>query len=111
MVASWRSLNWLSCPLSTHRTTPATTATARWRSSVLDTARPAVREQAARAHHQHRDEDGQGAERHHLGAEIARHVAEREAQEEAADERAGGALQAAEHRGGEAEHEHGIEVR
>src|SRR4051794_1786974 len=94
-----------------NRITPATVAMARWRTSVLDTARLRVREEAVRAHHQRQHEDHERAEGHDLGARVARDVAEREAEEEPAGERSRRALQAAEHGRGEPEDEHRVEVR
>src|SRR3954466_216841 len=70
IVASCRSSNWPSRPLTNHSTTPATTAIARWRGRLLDTALPLVREQPVRAHHQHRDEDHERAQRDRLGARV-----------------------------------------
>src|SRR4051794_19455447 len=87
IVASCRSLNWLRRPLATYRRTPATAAIARCRSKVcLNTARPRVREQPVRAHHERGHEDHQRAQRDHLGARVAGDVAEREPEDQAADE-------------------------
>jgi hypothetical protein len=58
--------------------------------------------------HQHDDEDAQGHQRGQvraLRAQVAARVAERDAEQEPADDRPGGAVEAADHRRGEAEHE------
>src|SRR3954453_8470548 len=110
IVASWRFAYGVTASESTASTTPATTAIARWRTSVSlhraptsDPPHPRLREQAVGPHHQHRDEDHERPERDHARTRVARHVAEREPDDHAARDRARRTLQAAQHRGREAE--------
>src|SRR3954453_6935779 len=91
IVASWRSLNWLNAPLMNHSATPATTATA----STLNTPRPRRSEEPVRPDHQRRHEDHERAERDDLRPQIAGHIAQRETEQHAADERARRGLQPA----------------
>src|SRR5882724_12375785 len=109
--AIWKSLNVFSLTERNQTTTATTTAAPSLRGNVCmvmsnppDLGR---REQPAGPDHQHHDEDAEGDQRHQAGAgvEVAARVAERQAEQQPADHRAERAVKAADHRGGETEHE------
>src|SRR6266851_3301826 len=104
-----------SCPFSpVSRVSPAA-ATRRSKreetASISDLAEPLHREDAARPHHQHPDEDDQSPNGVEVGAKVAPDVTERKSHDEPADDRPYGAVESPEDRTGETKDEDVVHER